>query len=392
MRFLFVKDELSWPRASGHDVHSFGMMSALCGAGHSVSLLTRVPCSAESLGDLELEAQLTFSDNAGSCPETIASQTGLQRKFCSYWGVPASRISEVGQLAEKLEADVVVVVGIEVLPYLTAVKHAQRVWYAADEWVVHHLSQFFFTRPESWKKLWAALIMGAYEWAFSPTTDRVWLVSQRDARAARLVMRGIHADLVPNGVDSDHFAPQGALELDQSCVFWGRLDFGPNVDALRWFAKNVWDPLSKRYKGATFTVLGFNPGEEVRQLASEFGFELIPDQPDIRTLICQRQLVVLPFISGAGIKNKLLEAASLARPVLASKTALNGVNLSGEQAVVVVSRPRDWIIQISRLWEDAPKRARLGTAARAWVKREYTWPAAAKRVVAGLAGGVPRCV
>jgi polysaccharide biosynthesis protein PslH len=276
------------------------------------------------------------------------------------------------------------------LPYLTAVKHAQRVWYAADEWVVHHLSQFFFTRPESWTKLWAALIMGAYEWAFASTTDRVWLVSQRDARAARLVMPGIHADLVPNGVDSDHFAPQDAPELDQSCVFWGRLDFGPNVDALRWFAKNVWTPLSKRHKGATFTVFGFNPGEEVRRLASDCGFELIADQPDIRALICQRQLVVLPFISGAGIKNKLLEAASLARPVLASRRALNGVDLSGEQPVVVVSRPRDWITQISRLWEDALERARLGAAARAWVQRKYTWPAAAERVVAGLAVGVSR--
>lgn len=170
-------------------------------------------------------------------------------------------------------------------------------------------------------------------------------------------------------------------------MFWGRLDFGPNVDALRWFVERVWHPLSRQYTEATFTVFGFNPGEEVRQLATKFGFELVANQPDIRALVCQRQLVVLPFISGAGIKNKLLEAASLGRPILASATALNGVELSGDKPVVVVSRPRDWILQICRLWEDAPERHRLGSAARTWVQREYTWAAAAERVLRGLSSG-----
>ena len=37
------------------------------------------------------------------------------------------------------------------------------------------------------------------------------------------------------------------------------------------------------------------------------GVELHPDLPDLRGEVRRRQVVVLPFVSGGGIKNKLLE-------------------------------------------------------------------------------------
>lgn len=387
MHFLFVKDELCWPRVSGHDVHTFGMMSALRAAGHEISLLTVRPCEQGALGDLELVSSQIFHDDGQDIDldEMATLQLSrLQTKFCSYWGIPASRIHQVAATAEELHADVVVAVGLDVLPYLAKVRGAQRVWYAADEWVVHHLSQFFWTRRESWNNLQVAAIKGLYEWAFAPCVDRVWLVSQRDAKATRLVMRGVATDVVPNGVNTEDYAPQNVAEIDDSCVFWGRLDFGPNLDAVRWFVHNVWRPLTHRNPAARFTVFGFKPGDEIRYLAAEFGFELITDLPDIRSQICQRQLVVLPFVSGTGIKNKLLEAASLGRPILASPVALNGVELGTDQPVFTAARPREWIAEIENLWRDPARRRQTGSAARRWVQRDYTWSSAAARVLRSL--------
>ena len=41
--------------------------------------------------------------------------------------------------------------------------------------------------------------------------------------------------------------------------------------------------------------------------------ELHPDLPDIRSEVARRQVVVLPFVSGGGIKNKFLEAAAMGK-------------------------------------------------------------------------------
>ena len=40
MKLLFIKQSLSWPRSSGHDVHGFHMMKACAALGHDVSLAT----------------------------------------------------------------------------------------------------------------------------------------------------------------------------------------------------------------------------------------------------------------------------------------------------------------------------------------------------------------
>ena len=383
MRFLFVKQELCFPRVSGHDVHCHGMMRALYEAGHEINLLTAAPCAADALEGIQLNEQMQF-DAADEASVESLNLTKMQKKFCSYWGIPGNRISEVATRANNIDADVVVAVGLDVLPYLSLVKDAKRIWYAADEWVIHHLSQFSIRRRSTWPNLKQALIKGFYERSFASVVDRAWLVSERDAAWTRRVMPRIQTDVVPNGVDTNHYQAQVTSEAKRSCVFWGRLDFGPNLDAIDWFCRNVWSDLRTTFTDAKFTVLGFKPGDKVRQLSQEFKFDLIVDQPDIRQDICAHQIVVLPFVSGAGIKNKLLEAASLSRPIIASTTALNGVDTGSQNCIQSAAGKRQWINEVSKMWKDAPRRKQLGTKARDWVSKEYTWEAAAQRVICSL--------
>lgn len=383
MHFLFVKHELSYPRVSGHDVHTYWMMRSLHEAGHEISLLTVEPSGQPAIEAIDLKNNLVFSPTAVE-DDSQLGLTRLQTKFCSYWGIPNNRIREVANHSRELKADTVVAVGLDVLPYLSLVKDASRVWYAADEWVIHHLSQFSPSRPPSWSNLKHAAVKGLYERAFASVVDRTWLVSDRDARWARRIMPRTATDVVPNGVDTEHYSPQVVAEADRSCVFWGRLDFGPNLDAIEWFCKNVWGEVRSTIADAKFTVFGFKPGEAVRQLADKFKFELITDLPDIRQQICAHQVVVLPFVSGAGIKNKLLEAASLSRPIIASKTALNGVDTGTRNSIQSASGRRQWVTTLTQLWDDPPRRQSLGQHARAWVMAQHTWPAAAQRVITNL--------
>lgn len=64
-------------------------------------------------------------------------------------------------------------------------------------------------------------------------------------------------------------------------------------------------------------------------MADRYGFTLTPDLPDIRAEITKNQGVVLPSVSGAGIKNKLLEAAALSMPIVASPRVIDGVLIDG---------------------------------------------------------------
>jgi glycosyltransferase involved in cell wall biosynthesis len=117
---------------------------------------------------------------------------------------------------------------------------------------------------------------------------------------------------------------------------------------------------------------------------------VIPNRPDIRAEVCRRQVVVLPFVSGGGIKNKLLEAAAMGMPIVCSSHAWSGLKADSDLPVLLANRPENWLGAIQEFWNDSEKRRTLGARSRQWVIREHTWDAVARNAVAGLqiaAGG-----
>lgn len=389
MRFLFFKHALEWPRASGHDVHTAGMIRGLAALGHEVHFIANVRPSAESTAGLGLASTEILARFEGECTRRF-SPPALQRRFFDYWGVSPRRAAALASAADQLDADVVVAVGLDAPLYLAAVESAERVWYAADEWVIHHLSQVDPRRRGTWHNIRDAAIKGLYERAFASTIDRVWVVSAPDRRAARWIAGIRHVDVVPNGVDADHFLPQNVMETPETAVFWGRLDFGPNIQALQWFIGAVWPQVRKRRPSAVVSVLGFRAVEEIRRLADLPGVRLVPDLADIRAEICRHQIAIVPMVSGAGIKNKLLEAASLARPIICTPRATLGLTIDGESPLVVRDGAAPWADALDELWSTPARRQALGRAGREWARSSHTWNHTAGLAVSALSADARR--
>jgi polysaccharide biosynthesis protein PslH len=315
-------------------------------------------------------------------PSIAPTLRRLEERYRSYWGVPSARIAAFGALAGQFDADAVVVAGLSVLPMLAAIDGPIRIWYAADEWVWHHLTQVRH-RQHLWENVRAAVVKGVYERVFRRRIDRAWVVSDSDARAFRRVASLRQVDTIPLGVDADFFSVAGERVRPDSAVFWGRLDFGPNLQALRWFIERVWPAVKARRARARFTVIGFRPTPEVRALAHADGVVLEPDVLDIRPVVARHGAVVLPFISGGGAKNKLLEAAAMGKAIVATPRTLSG--LRGDPPVQIARTVDEWVTSLLRCWDDEAERRSLGVRARRWVEREHTWAAAGRLALDGIA-------
>lgn len=383
-RWLFVKERFAWPRSSGHDVHTFGMMQALAKIGHAVSLCTVDAPPEAAVAGIDFATRYCLAE--ANPPVPTAEEVPLilskrQEKFRNYWGIPVDRVRQVAAAAKDCNADVVVVSGLNVLPYLGAVTGRTRVWYAADEWVWHHLSLVKLLKKSTWSELKPALVKGLYERAYRSILDRVWVVTEADARAFRWLGMS-QSDVLPNGVDAAHYRPEPGPQIANSCTFWGRLDFGPNAQALEWFIRKVWPLVRAKVPDGRFRVFGFQPTAAVKALAGRDGIDLTADVPDVRPVVRECQVAVLPFVSGGGIKNKLLEAAALGMPIVATPRA--GLGLNGTPPFVQTTRPDAMAREIVRLWSDTAGREKLGVAAREWVIRCHTWEAAARAAAAGV--------
>jgi glycosyltransferase involved in cell wall biosynthesis len=384
-RILFVKHELAFPRASGHDIRCFEMARALRLLGHEVALATVAPMHEPTRDQLDMP-WFSLSGAIDDGAVQAAPLTYLQQRFRSYWGVPAEHIEQVARVAARFGADVTVGVGLDVLPLLAGTTDCVRVWYAADEWVLHHLTLFQPSRTGTYAELREALIKGLYERAYASSIDRAWVVSSKEQRAMRRYAGIAQVDVVPNGVDTAYYAPGVATPARHSAVFWGRLDFGPNLQALEWFCDRIWPAIRARVPDAQLTIMGFNAAPVVRARAGRDGIALHTDVEDIRPIVAANQVAVLPMISGGGIKNKLLEAAALRKAVVCTSMACSG--LRGTPPATVVDDEGDWADAIVGLWNDDGRRAALEQSARSWVIEHHTWHAAARDVMRGLEAAI----
>jgi glycosyltransferase involved in cell wall biosynthesis len=378
LRILFVKEAQNWPRTSGNDVHGFHLMKALAGRGHVISLATMVQPTERALDGLTLES-LHLLDKVGG-KELIL--TAWQRRFTKYYGVRDEPGAALSRVVQERNFHAVVLVARHLLPLLSVVRGPVRVWYPADDPAWHHLSRVKLLKPRTWSELVHSFANVLFERAFRTFYDRVWVVSPTDRTAVRFFSGCPDVDMVPNGVDAEHYHPFEEADIPTSCVFWGRLDFDPNVDALEWFIGRIWPAVVRRTPTARFSVFGFNPRPRVKELAKAPGVELHADIPDLRSEVARRQIAVLPFVSGGGIKNKLLEAAAMGLPIVCTRKALSGTK--GKAAVQLCRSSSEWAESLARLWESPTERKELGAAAREWVTEHHTWEAVAETAEAAI--------
>jgi glycosyltransferase involved in cell wall biosynthesis len=407
LRLLFFKRKFSWPRSSGHDVHVFYMMQALAALGHEIGLVTLQESDPKALDGLPLALHQTLggTSNGSSIPSPggppsgstdasrqapLPSMTWLQERFRSFFGAEPARLAALTTLIDDFRADALIAGGLDILPYFPAARRTVSVWYAADELTLHHLSLLQLNDRRTWSQTKEAAFKALYERAFRSAIDRAWVVSSREAQAMRWFAGMRAVDIVPNGVDTELYKPRDLPETPRTAVFWGRLDFEPNVQALEWFCGHIWPHVHKAYPDARFTIIGFQPIDEVKALAGRNNVELLPDLPDIRDEVARRAVVVLPFVSGGGIKNKLLEAASLGKAIVCTPRACSGLRQGDAAPFRRATQPAEWVKALGELWDQPDERRRVGTDARAWVLAHHTWAATAAEAVIGLKDSLSR--
>ena len=383
-RLLFVKHTLAYPRASGHDIRCFEMLRALRDLGCEVALATIEPCDADTRDQLRIPVFALENDGPGG---PVSPLGYWQERFRSYWGVSMASVHSVKRIADQFNATAVIGLGLDVLPLLAGSGDRTRVWYAADEWITHHLSQFRPFAPQTYSVLRAAATKGLYERAYAGALDRAWVVSPTEQRAMRRLAGVKHVDVIPNGVDTDFFAPQDTPSIDCSAIFWGRLDFGPNLQAMDWFCRRIWPQVVREVPSATLTIMGFKPDASLRVHAEMPGVQIRSDVPDIRPSVAEHQIALLPMVSGGGIKNKLLEAAAMGKAIICTSMACSG--LRGTPPAVIVDEETAWAKAIIRLWANPAERQLLERSARAWILEHHTWEAAARDAVRGLDASQP---
>ncbi|MBF8984855.1 glycosyltransferase [Lutibacter sp. B2] len=109
-------------------------------------------------------------------------------------------------------------------------------------------------------------------------------------------------------------------------MFVGGFLHCPNVDAVKWFVKEIFPKVLEKIPSIKFYIVGSNPPKEILDLNSDNiivkGF--VSDK-ELANLYKQVKLVVIPLRYGAGIKGKTIEAMYNQVPIVTTDFGIEGL-------------------------------------------------------------------
>lgn len=222
---------------------------------------------------------------------------------------------------------------------------------------------------EAWK-------LRSYEPRILRRFNRVIVTS--DSERENLLRLGApsNTNVVPNGVDTDYFAPMNVDKVDRRIVFSGKMSYAPNAQAAIWFAEKVLPILRSKWSDTQFVIVGSRPPTSVRKLADVPGVTVTGHVNDIRPYLASSVLAVAPMQTAVGVQNKVLEALAMALPVVASPLATRAIGVD-TPGLLEADTPQEVADAISSLFDNPSAAAEMGKAGRDAVARKFSWTSSA---------------
>ena len=404
MRILVLAPQLPWPPHQGTALRNLNILLLLA-KRHSVTLLCFGDADA-ALGRLDgtgIETVLIEAPPARSMLRRLIDMpTTPTPDLVRRLGSPAMDAAVdrvVAASASGPRFDVVQIEGMEMAGFglrayeglARAQAQAPRLVYDAHnaEWLLQDRAwRSDVRRPRGWIGAIYSRVQTAkirrFESGLLRKADATVVVSQADAEALEPLAPRARLVVVPNGVDVEDYPPADPARADRRlCVFTGKMDFRPNIDAVAWFCQQVWPRVRARQPEMHLAIVGRDPVPRVRALEGrDTGVEVTGAVPDVQPWIERAGVIVVPLRVGGGTRLKVLEAMSMQKAIVATTLGAEGLDLVDGCEIEIADEPERMAERIIGLSGDPDRRLSLGRRARARAESDYRWAVLVPRIEA----------
>ncbi len=221
-----------------------------------------------------------------------------------------------------------------------------------------------------------------YEAAACRAFDHILTVSEEDRLA--LIDAGVDSrsmTVIPIGVDCAECKIVHRRVGATSIISLGTMFYPPNVEGVLWFAREVFPLIKSRLPDIRFCIIGARPPIEVRRLAEQDSSITVPGYvSDLAPYVQESAALIVPLMSGGGMRVKVLEAFAMGIPVVSTTIGCEGINVTPGRELLVADRPSDFADSVLRLITDRALAQGLVGNALALVRAQYDWKVACRPV------------
>lgn len=399
MRVLQLAPKVPWPPEDGGRVASRVLALSLLRAGAEVRLLSLNPVKHRAqTAALPAEARavrLRAVDHDTSL--SAAGFIGSLLRGTSY-NVDRFRSAEfdrqVVRAIREEPPDVVLLESLYLLPCLPALRGATRAPVVLRSYNVEH---------EIWDRLASgegslarrlllshlARRLRSFEVAARNEPDAIVPVTAEDAETYRRLGTTVPIHVAPVGLDTALVPDRSGEGERGTLVFLGALDWRPNLEGVRWFLGRVWPAVRKVVPEARLVVGGSNPPSGLERTFSGEGVTFAGRVPDAHAFFASGAAMVVPLLSGGGMRVKILEAMALGVPVVSTRLGATGIEARDGAEIRLADEPEAMAAACVELLSDPTGAAELGRAGRRCVFARFDADVIARQLLEFLDGLAP---
>lgn len=279
-------------------------------------------------------------------------------------------------LLQENEYDVVQLETLYLAPYIPTIRKYSKAKVAMRAHNVEH---------EIWQRIAENASFGPRKWYLSHLTkklknfelaqlqnyDVLVSITQRDLDIYKNFGYENTSVVTPIGIDnSDYLANDASYQEALSISFIGSLDWMPNLEGLKWFLENSWPAIVEKYPDIKLHIAGRNTPDWMYKMNSK-NLKVYGEIPVAVDFINKHSIMLVPLLSGSGMRAKILEGMALGKVVISTKLGLEGIDAKHQKEVLVADSASDFMDCIQYCYQQNGELLRIGQRAQVFVAREY---------------------
>lgn len=174
---------------------------------------------------------------------------------------------------------------------------------------------------------------------------------------------------LPFGIDTNSSLPNIPCE-QHSLYHIGSMDWAPNVEGVHWFMDEVWPIVHEQSPDITLYLAGKNMPASILSRKDK-NLMVVGEVDDVITFSLEKNIMIVPLLSGAGVRIKILEAMAMGKTIITTQIGAEGIGAVHQQHILIADSPSDFAAQCTWCFQHETACNEIGHAAKQFVGSHY---------------------
>ncbi|MCL1851400.1 MAG: glycosyltransferase family 4 protein [Bacteroidetes bacterium] len=150
----------------------------------------------------------------------------------------------------------------------------------------------------------------------------------------------------------------------------GGMNWQPNIEGMLWFLENVWEKVTEKHPQITLALAG-KGNKAVFENRKFKNVQIFDFVEDAQQFIKAHDIMVVPLLSGSGMRIKIMEGLALGKPIITTTLGAEGIEITDRENIFIADTPEEMIQTIAFCVNHVKQCEETGKNARILIENKY---------------------